>query len=179
MGCFFPAPDIQTVRTVRTSPGIVRERFRQPQRVKSGASVNFVTGTWWKRVGGSAPFWPVPVTLNAKIPARCKEIGKKAKIKKFNTPMKFATNAVDVLWFARAGMASHFLPAKTIPVAETLDPLVRGWPVPNRLVKESWWREHPRKEDGSMAAVSFPSAGLSLGQDQLIRNVPSAAILIW
>jgi len=29
-----------------SSPGIVRERFRQRQRVRSKGSVNFVTGTW-------------------------------------------------------------------------------------------------------------------------------------
>ena len=129
-------------------------------------------------MGGLAHFWPAPVILNAKIPARCKGIGKKTKTKKFNTPMKYATNAVDVLWCARAARASHFLPAKNIPVAETLDPLARGWPAPNRAVRESWLKEHPRKEDGSMVAVSFPSAGLSLGQDRLTKSAPSAPIPI-
>jgi hypothetical protein len=140
--------------------------------------VNFVTGTWWKRTGGLEPFWPVPDTLNAKIPARCKRRGKKAKIRKFNTLMKFVTNVVDVLSFARAAGAYHFLPAKNIPVAETPDPLARGWPVPSLRVKESWWKGHPRKGGVSMAAIGFPSAGLSLGRDQWTKNVPSAAILI-
>ena len=124
-----------------------------------------------------APFWPVPVILNAKIPARYKKIGEKAKIKQFNTLMKFATNAVAVLSFARAAWASPFWPAKNIPVVGTPDPLALGWPVPNRIVRESWWKEPQRKGDGSMVAADFPSAGLSLGQDQWTKNVPSAAIL--
>ena len=129
-------------------------------------------------MGGLAHFWPVPVTLSAKIPARFRVIEKKAKRKKFNTPMKSATNAVDVLSFARAAGASHFSPAKIIPVAEILAPLARGLPVPSRPVMESWLKEHPRKEDGSTVVVSFPSAGLSLGQDRLTKSVLSAAIPI-
>jgi len=128
-------------------------------------------------VGALGPFWPAPVTLNAKIPARLKRIGEKEKTKQFNTLIKFVTNAVDVLSYATAAWASHFWPAKNIPVAETPDPLALGWPVPNRPVRESWWKEHPRKGDGSMVAIGFPSAGLFLGQDQWTKNVPSAAVL--
>jgi DNA topoisomerase-1 len=98
---------------------------------------------------------------------------------RFNTLMKFATNVVDVLSFARAARASHFLPAKSIPVAETLDPLARGLPVPSRPAMESWLKEHPRKEDGSMVAASFPNADLSPGRGQWTKNVLSAVILTW
>ena len=123
--------------------------------------------------------WPVPGILSARIRVHCRTRTDRSRKKPFNTRMKLAINATAVLWFGKVGGESLFLPAKTIPVAATLDQLALELGAPNRGAMGNWWNESPREGGDSMVAIVTPSANLSPGHSRLTRLVRNAAMATW